>query len=300
MSSPPACNTGVHPHALTPSRASRSHFDWYRATVPASLELLTQACLELAGKYPVVEDGKGRFNYLRSRTISSGGDRVATILHGGTNGHPNVEASGNRAPALAAMLRAGGEHRVTRCDVAVDLHGVGLFDELGKVAASIAKEQRLTFRRISSPLDRTAGDTVYIGSRKSTVFARIYEKGKADRAAYSDVDADMLSGWVRCELEVKPQKEMKARAATVEPDEFWGIAAWTARLADEALNMSPEPLPFHPRRMASDERAYAFAVAQYRAVMQRLCADKFDGDRRAFMAKLEADLFSYGEAEQAA
>jgi hypothetical protein len=297
---PPACNTGVHPHDPAPSPGSRSHFDWYRATVPASVELLTQVTMELAGKYAQIEEGKGRFNYLRSRVVSAGGDRVATILYGGSNGHPNIEASGNRAPALAAMLRAGGPHRVTRCDVAVDLYGEGLFDELGALATSIAREQGLCLRRVSNPIDRTAGDTVYLGSRKSVVFARIYEKGKADRRAYSDDHAEVLHGWVRCELEVKPQKEMKSRAAFIEPDEFWGISAWTAQLASEALSMSPDPLPFHPRRLASDERAYRFAIAQYRAVLWRRLRDVFDGDRAAFMRSLEEDIFTFDEAESAA
>lgn len=275
-----------------------SKFDWYRATVPVHPDVLTDACVELAGKYPQIEEGKGRFNYLRSRTILAAGDRVATILYGGDNGHPNVEASGNRAPALAEMLRAGGPHRVTRCDIAIDLHGDALFEQLVGLASSIAAKHRLGLRRISNPLDRTAGDTVYIGSRKSTVFARIYEKGKADRAAFSEDEAEALQGWVRCELEVKPQKDMKDRAATVQPDEFWGISAWTAQLAKEALNMSPDPLPFHPRRLASDERAYRFAVQQYRAVMQRRCADRFNGDRRAFMQQLEADLFGFEDLVQ--
>lgn len=282
------------------SAAPASKFDWYRATVPAHHDLLTDACMTLGGRYAQLEEGKGRFSYLHSRTITAAGDRVATILYGGQNVHPNVEASGNRAPALADMLRAAGPHRVTRCDVAIDLYGDGLFDQLSDLASAIAGEYRLGLRRISNPIDRTAGDTVYIGSRKSVVFARIYEKGKADRAAYSVDEAEALAGWVRCELEVKPEKEMKARAATVQPDEFWGISAWTAHLAKEALNMSPDPLPFHPRRLASDERAYRFSVQQYRAVYQRLCADRFGGDRQAFMRQLEADLFSFDDMEDVA
>jgi hypothetical protein len=52
--------------------------------------------------------------------------------------------------------------------------------------------------------------------------------------------------------------------------------------------------------MASDERAYRFSVEQYRQVYQRICADKFAGDRAAFMQQFEADVFSFNDLEQAA
>ena len=252
--------------------------------------MLTKACLGIGGAYPRVIDGKGRFNYLYSRTIEDGGDRVATILYGGSNGHPNVEASGDRAPALAELLRRLGAHRVTRCDPCVDLYGAGLFEELQQLALAIAAEFGLQTRLVGSPSDPRAGRTLYVGSRKSAVFLRIYEKGKAERGRYGDLPDDALDNWVRVELEVKPQKEMKERAALLEPADFWGVSAWTAKLAQEAFSMAPDPIPFHPRRTASDERAYRFMVAQYRNLMMRRCKDKFAGDREAFARQLAADF----------
>lgn len=296
---PPLCNTGVHPPThSTPYGYDRSQFDWYRATVPASVELLTKAIAGIAGKYPQIVDGKGRFNYLRSRTIMSGGDRVATILHGGANGNPNVEASGERAAALADLLRAGGPHRVTRCDVAVDLWGDGLYSQLHTLADKIAGEHRIGLREVTDR-DPSKGNTTYLGSRKSTVFARIYEKGKADRQHYQrdGVPIDMLDGWVRVELEVKPQKEMKEAAASIDPADFWGISAWTQQLASEALNMAPEPIPFHPRRKATDERAFRFMVAQYRNLLQRRCEAVHEGDRDKLAQEIVAALYDdQGEA----
>jgi hypothetical protein len=279
--------------------ASRSRFDWYRATVPAHPNSIIDALLETAGEGASVESGKGRFNYLNATTVTVGGDRVATMLHGGSNGHPNVEASGERAPALAEMLRSRGPHRVTRCDVAIDLYDVDAFAGLERIAHAVATDCGLKLRKIASPLDRAAGETIYIGSRTAAVFGRIYEKGKADVGVYGDLSPEALQPWVRVELEVKPVKEMKAYAATMAPEAFWGISAWTARLASEALAMSPDPIPFHPRRTASDDRAFAFMCAQYRNLLRRRCEAKHDGDRDAMAQEIMAAVYADEEAQAA-
>lgn len=287
--SPPACNTGVHPVAPPPSR---SRFDWYRATVPAHPELLLEGIINGTEGLCEVTSGPGRFNYHERLDVTQGGERVATILHGGPNGHPNVEASGERAPALAELLRAAGGHRVTRCDIAIDCHGSHLFTDLEAAALRIAGQHGLGVRKIANPLDRTAGETVYLGSRSSTVFARIYEKGKAERNAYAGtVRADALDSWVRCELEVKPQKDMKAQAAFMEPEAFWGISDWTAQLATECFALSPEPIDFHPRRMASDERAFAFMCQQYRNLLRRRCQLRHQGSKIALAEEIVARVF---------
>ena len=298
---PPACNTGVHPPSPPlVGFADRSRFDWYRATVPAHPELVLQAVLSLAEREAVVEQGKGRFNYHHSLTVTENGDRVATILHGGPNGPPNVEASGERAADLAALLRAAWAHRVTRCDVAIDLYGSEAFARTEEIAHRIASDAGLQLRKIATPLDRSAGETVYIGSRKSALFVRVYEKGKAERGVYGDsVGTHALEPWVRCELEVKPEKDMKAVAATMAPEAFWGCSEWTARLATEAFAMSPDPIPFHPRRTSSDDRSFAIMCAQYRNLLRRRVDERHQGDRMALAREILARIYD-DEASAAA
>ena len=291
----PACNTGVHPPSEGRETAPLFHFDWYRATVPTSVESLTQHCLDIAGPYPQLLQGKGRFNYHHSRTIEQAGDRVATILYGGSNGHPNVEASGYRAANLAKMLREGGPHRVTRCDIARDVYGVGLFEELDAMASSLARQYGIKSRRITND-DPADGDTRYIGSRASAVFVRIYEKGKADRLQHGELEPEVLEPWVRVELEVKPQKEMREVAARLEPAQFWGVSAWTQQLAKEAFNMGAAPIPFHPRRTASDDRAFATMCTQYRNLLQRRLKTVHGGDQDALAREILARVFDDREA----
>jgi hypothetical protein len=105
---------------------------------------------------------------------------------------------------------------------------------------------------------------------------------------------------VRVELEVKPQKEMKGLAALMPPEAFWGVSAWTAQLASEALAMSPNPVPFHPRRTASDDRAFAFMCAQYRNLLRRRCATKYGGDRDALGREIVSAIYDDVGREQAA
>jgi len=252
---------------------------------------LFEACVHLAGDGAEVEHGRGRFNYLHSTKFTVRGERVATILHGGSNGHPNIEASGDRAPALADLLRANGDHRVTRCDIANEVYGDGVFDKLEALALRVATDNGLSVRKIGAPLDASAGETVYVGSRSSAVFLRIYEKGKADRAVYSDIASNLLDPWVRCELEIKPQKDMKALAAIMAPEAFWGVSAWTAQFASEALAMAPDPIPFHPRRTASDDRAFAFMCSQYRNLLRRRCQLVHGGDRLALAREITMSVF---------
>lgn len=290
----PPCNTGVYPPLPPLAGIVESHFDWYRATVPVAPHILVETIRREAGPYAKVTDGKGRFNYLHSKTIEQAGDRVATVLHGGPNGHPNVEASGSvYAPRLAALLRANGEHRVTRCDVAVDLFGEGLFERLRDMAGHIADEHGLSCRDVTDR-DRTKGDTRYIGSRKSPVFARIYEKGKAGGQTAAKVELDQLRHWVRIELEIKPQKAMKEKAARLEPEQFWGVSPWTLDLAKGALAMDAQPIPFTPRRNTNDERAFAHCMEQYGETFRRLCQAKYQGDQDAFLEAIRRRVFEQG------
>lgn len=287
----PLCNTGVYPRVPTVGFVVGSHFDWYRATVPVHHDLLTRELVREAGRYAEVREGPGRFAYKFSRTVEQGGNRVATVLYGGPNGHPNVEASGGEyAPRLAALLRARGPHRVTRCDVAVDLFGAGMFAALKELAGAIADRNGLDCRDVTNR-DTAKGDTRYLGSRKSAVFARIYEKGKSGGATVGDVPPDLLRHWVRVELEIKPQKEMKDQAATIEPEAFWGVSPWTRELAKGALDMNAQLIPFTPRRVSNNERAFRHMLDQYGSVMEQRLLTVHNGDLDSLAAELMEGFF---------
>lgn len=92
-------------------------------------------------------------------------------------------------------------HKCTRIDLALDVKG----DELFEVQLSLAvnRNQRSgTARNVNEVRSLTdAGRTIYVGSRASDVFTRIYNKAAEQK----------VSGyWTRCEVELKGKQAQNA------------------------------------------------------------------------------------------
>jgi hypothetical protein len=107
------------------------------------------------------------------------------------------------------------------------------------------------------------GRTYYLGSSKSPVRARLYEKGK-ERYAKT-----RLPFWldyfdlVRLELQVRPEKAFKSVAARLDPEQFWGGTGWTRQVAQGVLAMNAEPIMLRAPRVPDHERAMQALVSQY-------------------------------------
>lgn len=306
MTAPPYCNTGVYPHEPIPPRgASGSAFDWYRATVPAHpqlvLEALTEAVERDLGFEPTLHAGSPRWSFLRADMLCDRkGLRIAEVLHGGRNPNPSVESSGAMAPIVAGILRDRGTHYASRVDVAIDRAGPTLFREWRALCERLSMQYRLAMRVIEAPTDPDAGSTVYLGSRKSEVFLRVYEKGL--KTAHDEGLAqipDEYRHWVRAEIEFKPDKKAaKHAAALMEPDVFWGITEWLAHFALEAFAMRAEPVNLRERRLSDHDRAMRWMADQYRSHLDRLWRDHGRDDAAAFRALRE--LAGIGALSEAA
>lgn len=268
-------------------------FDWYQATVPAHHELLIRQLLANAPEGTQRVNGKGAWNYLESAALVSDGEVITKVYHGGQNGHPNASSTGDHAPALAGVLRACfPDHRVSRLDVAIDMRGDGLFDDVVGVMSRVGREYRLKGEKII-PDDLDDGSTYYLGSRASPLRVRCYEKGKQLHKFTGDAVWRLFFDWTRLELQVRPEKDFKTLAAKMEPEAFWGCAAWTRELADGALAMSPEPVTMKPARIADQERAMRFLVTQYGDTIRRQMRKL--GGPDAFLHDL---MFRMGELQE--
>src|SRR5690606_24476732 len=129
------------------------------------------------------------------------------------------------------------------------------------------------------------GRTLYVGSRQSSAFVRIYEKGKQLRGAHPDQAEKYSPGWVRVEFEVKPQKQAGWEFATRSPIEVWGAAAWSRQLHKAMFGGDLEPAPVTYERAPDDERAWRFMLKQYGPLLRR----RYDLAREAMPdAKAEA------------
>lgn len=209
-------------------------------------------------------DGKGMHSFTHARHYGPPDGEVAvTVMHGGVNPHPNVKASGDFSPALANLVRHyWPAHRVSRLDVAIDMRGDGVFDQIVEIMSSIGREFRLRGNKWL-PDDLDEGSTYYLGGEQSALRVRCYEKGKQLFKLTGDPVWRELFDWTRLELQVRPEKAFKSTAASMPPEAFWGCSTWTRDLAKSALALNPSPVEMKPARIADHERAMRYAIQQY-------------------------------------
>lgn len=280
--------------------ASGGAFDAYCASIfaPADAVFDELFCLLESAGFVAVDAGetKARF-YARNRIISDhAGKQLLAVKSGGSNPHPHVECYGIASPALAEYLRAGLPHRPTRIDHAVDVQAPGLFDQLHAYAVQLCKEHRLRGAPAGDWVTPDAGRTFYLGSRKSQVSVRIYEKGLKYARDLGLFVTPELRDWVRIELEFHPQTEAaKQLAVSVTGPQLWGSTLWTDQLAREVLSMRTQPVSIRERRESNRERALRFMGAQYSSHLIGLLRD-CGGDFEKF-GRAVADLAGY-DADQ--
>jgi hypothetical protein len=94
---------------------------------------------------------------------------------------------------------------------------------------------------------------------------------------------------VRVELQFQPQKRRaKHAAATLSPDQLWGVSPWIADFAGEVFAMDVQPISISERRESDRNRALRFMASQYQAHLKSLWAE-CQGDPATFGAAI-ADL----------
>lgn len=127
------------------------------------------------------------------------------------------------------------------------------------------------------------GRTIYLGSRSSPCFVRIYEKGKQVLSQAHSVDLDSLrhefrgndlTHWVRCELEVKPKSNARGGLSHLEPDAYWGASRWTADLAQALTGDEYARIRIGSVHRATDaERTMRAMLTQYGRFLHSLRDD---------------------------
>jgi DNA relaxase NicK len=171
-------------------------------------------------------------------------------------------------------------------DVAEDVCGPGAYGQLQRISARVARDHGLKRSRIV-PDNPLSGRTVYLGSRTSTVFVRIYEKGKQVIAGVSsgaatvdaqqlgvDLQGHPLDTWARCEVEVKPKAHARQELVRLAPEQFWGCASWTADLYKDLSGSDVERINVGSVWQADDlTRTVRSMLNQYGRTLERLHAD---------------------------
>jgi hypothetical protein len=291
---PPYSNRGVYPPIdITKSGDQKPKFDAYGATVFAHPKLILdhlEEALEEAGIRCHRADG-GPVAYYKENMLllDETGHRIVQVRSGG-NPHPHVECKGSNAGVVAAALRKQFHHRPSRIDSAIDLVAPDLFDQLLTLARNFKRRYGIRLDIAGAEVeDLDRGTTIYLGSRQSQCFVRIYQKGLqlAELQGLSGDDIpDELRNLVRIELEFKPQKDKAKKIASVaSATEVWGLSQWTADFAKEALSIEAERVNVSDRRESDHQRALRFMAQQYRSHLHQLLID-CKGDYEAAMATL--------------
>lgn len=247
------------------------HFDYYAATIPSSVSHCHQSILNHFSGSFIPE--KPQRPFTQAVRHKEGGFRV---YHGGVNPHPFFVASGDVAEDGKDFVRKVYPlHRVARADVAFDFCELGGFDRMVKIIDPIARNARaaVTFLGDPSP-GQTAGRTMYFGSWKSDVQVKVYEKGLEQRGKGV---ADAPDDWIRVELKTKPRKDRKARAATMDEDQLWGLSKWTRTALEKLDGTVVEYHPDRSMRKSTVERAIDHMCVQYGSSM-RTFADEHSAE----------------------
>lgn len=252
--------------------------DWYAATIPDSYEnVIGFLQNNLGGKLKRLKTG---MNGYASRWIleDAKGNTNAVILAGGNNNaYPHAFATSDKAICFRELVKSvWSDHSVTRVDVAEDMSSEGLFDEFTGRLLEHGKKNRVKVSTVGDWLTEGSPDgrTLYLGSRSSVASIRLYEKGK--QMAYQMFTRNNLEipeyfpmDWVRLELQLRPQKEQKAKAAREELENFWGYASWTKKVADDLLAVDVPRVEAHNWRQDDDKRAMLWLVRQYGNLLKR-------------------------------
>ena len=196
--------------------------------------------------------GKGFQTFGERVSIQDEWGEVSSVQWGGRQGdRVMVEVKGDRTPEAVKRLRSEAEHRCTRVDACVDFERPGAFDALLGAVLDVKERHDLYGEKRGDWDKPDLGRTMYLGSPKSAVRARLYEKGKQPEYRHAG-----RFDLIRLEVQVRPAKEAKDAYSRLSPSEVWGASRWTRDLAALAIDqqIAPHPASSVTRRPDLEER----------------------------------------------
>ena len=240
---------------------SEPSWDWYSPTLSVGPDEVLGELSSLGEPRPC----RALYSYERGMEFfRPDGESVCRAFWGGVNGERSVhvQCSGSLTGQVVRLIRATWpEHRVARADACADWCEVGVWRPLLKAVLRVRKEFGLASGLDGDWITRQGGRTIYLGSPKSYVRARLYEKGK-------QLGAD--PGWVRLEAQVRPSGEGKANLASVEPGALFAVTPWARALADRVGIPELEAVRIRdPKQPSDDDRAFEYMLRQYGKLLRR-------------------------------
>lgn len=205
------------------------------------------------------------YGFQNGASIKRGSLHFANVFWGGegNEGLTHVRHEGSQAGQTYTSLQNyistnGIFYKATRMDACEDFIEEGLFDRLAKQMKQFALDNRLKIGT-RGDWERGIERTLYIGSRQSEVYVRLYEKG-----GKHGTDPN----WIRYETEVKPQtRDRQVSVAAMNPNEilFMGMSG---RMLNHLGWNHLDPVKLESIYQPSDaERSRKAMLKQYKNIL---------------------------------
>jgi hypothetical protein len=220
-----------------------------------------------------VQRGRPRGRYGCVLDVFDGAESVGWVADDTVNQTSYFEFKGQRSPDVAKALREGlapGAHNVSRADVCEDYCEPGAHLRLVQLVDRAKQDPRVLSEAIT-PRDGDRGETVYWGSRKSSLLVRVYEKGKQKENLHL-----RRFDWARLELQCRPSKaEHKRLAATLDPLSLWGFGKWTKNVAEAATGLELERFA-PPQEAPQFDRTTVYIATAFRRHFEEMKSEGMD------------------------
>jgi hypothetical protein len=261
-------------------------FDWYQPTIPAGVDDVLEVLWGLADGLALSHQ-RGMHGYAHTAVLGNEArGPVARVWHGGSHPYPHAVLSGDYAQPGAELIRtAFPAHTVARADVKADFEGPEVYDQVLGQLLGVAARRGVKVGTAGDHLVTMRGRTTYLGSTKSPVRVRLYDKAAELRAQLVPPKWANAEDWyrekgvpehlTRLEAQIRPHtREAKASFATLEPQQMLGSAAWLREVWREVAQLDVQPVRVSKAwRQSDDERAYRYMLAHYGGVLRRLHVD---------------------------
>lgn len=287
-SNPPFTNRGVTTGELAQnltntedfSLLKNSFFDWYQATIEEeNIDRLMNRTLEfLEGSF---KQARPRSPYDQAIEFHNDGESIYTASFGGVNKGIFIVSSSSSSEKVSQFIRSYyKDHRVSRFDTAIDFDREGSFEALSGLLMDFSREYDLKVNQVGDWRENgTGGRTLYLGSRKSVAYLRLYEKGKEQISKGLDIDANVH--WCRLELEIKPANKVgKETASSMEPYDAFSVSRWTRALAEllDSQKLEPKKLGTVRKSNSDLDMRISYMLYQYGVSLEDVVDQKLDGN----------------------
>ena len=263
-----------HPYTLL----KNAFFDWYQCALSVDPQVVVSAaeswfrsesnmCVEVR---PAVPQRPYKSAVELFTTFPSHEIVFCTVHFGGVNQKCMFRSTSDRASSGSDFVRSVfPDHSCSRVDCALDfMEGPELFPVLVDWLVNYAQNSnpKMTVDYRGDWSNASKGRTIYIGSRQSSVFIRLYEKG-FQQISEGNLDAD--PDWIRFEAEIKPEKKIgKIALSKLSPEQCFGCSRL---LRDFVKMISGDKLEAvtvgKVRKMTDHDRSYTHLCYQYGRIL---------------------------------